>query len=566
MSTKLGQLKIAQIVFIFTIVPSFASARPTNSEFKIGITQEFETLNPLIMSMSATSYMARLAIRTLVNLDANSKWVPQLAKEIPSLDKGTAKIIEVGGKKKIVTQWEILEKASWGDGKPVICEDFQMALRIATSPHVSIGEKETYAQIEKIEWDPKAPKKCTFTFAKARWDFFRLGSFFPVPKHIEEPVFQKYGSTKEGYEKNSVYSKKPTTPGLYNGPYLITEVNLGDHLSFGVNPHFYGAPANIKKIIFKLIPNTGTLEANLRSGTIDMISTLGLALDQALVLDKKVKNEKLPYEVLFTPSVTYEHIDLNLDNPILKDVKVRRALLFGMNRDELALALFEGRQQTALHFISPKDPWFTSDSKFVQPYRYSRNQAAKLLDEAGWLMEPDGIRAKGGKKLSLSFMTTAGNKTRELVQVYLQEQWKQVGIEVTIKNEPARVFFSESAKKRKYGGLAMFAWVSSPETSPRPTLHSKSVSNEKNGWSGQNWMNWINPQVDKNIEALEVEFNPKKRVEIVAEILKAYTEDVPVLPLYYRSDITVIPKNLKNFRVPGHQYPETNEVETWTLE
>jgi peptide/nickel transport system substrate-binding protein len=347
---------------------------------------------------------------------------------------------------------------------------------------------------------------------------------------------------------------------------LITEVNLGDHLSFGLNPHFYGSPAKIKKIIFKLIPNTGTLEANLRSGTIDMISTLGLALDQAIVLDKKVKAEKLPYEVLFTPSVTYEHIDLNLENSILKDPNVRKALLLAMNRDELALALFEGRQQTALHFVSPKDPWFTSDSKYIQSYKYSRNAASKLLNEAGWVIEPDGIRAKGGKKLNLSFMTTAGNKTRELVQVYLQEQWKQVGIDVTIKNEPARVFFSESAKKRKYGALAMFAWVSSPETIPRPTLHSKSISTEKNGWSGQNWMSWINPQVDKNIEDLEVEFNPQKRLELARAIQKAYSEDVPVLPLYYRSDITVVPKNLKNFRVPGHQYPETNEVETWTLE
>ena len=73
-----------------------AVAAPTNAELKIGISQEFETLNPIIMSMSASAYMYRMVGRSLVNLTPDGKWVPQLAKEIPSLEKGTAKIIDDG--------------------------------------------------------------------------------------------------------------------------------------------------------------------------------------------------------------------------------------------------------------------------------------------------------------------------------------------------------------------------------------------------------------------------------------------------------------------------------------
>ena len=295
-------------------------AAPTNAELKIGISQEFETMNPLIMTMSASSYMGRLVGRTLVVLDVNGKWIPQLAKEIPSLEKGTAKIIEEGGKKKIVANWEIIEAAKWGDGKPVICQDFIAAHKIATSPTVSVGEKEQWTQVEKIDVDPKNPKKCTFKYDKAKWDFYQLAQFNPVPAHLEEAVFAKFGKQKEGYEKNSNYVRSATNPGLYNGPYVITDVKLGSHVTFEPNKFFYGKQPNIKKIIVKLIPNTGTMEANLRSGTIDMISVLGLDFDQALAFDKKAKAEKLPYEVQFVPSVTYEHIDLNLDNPILKDV------------------------------------------------------------------------------------------------------------------------------------------------------------------------------------------------------------------------------------------------------
>lgn len=542
-----------------------AETAPTNKELKVGISQEFENMNPLIMSMSATTYMYRMVGRTLVVLNADAKWVTQLAKEIPSLEKGTAKIVEIGGKKKIVAHWDILENAKWGDGTPVTCADFAFSREVAASPTVSIGEKETFTQVEKIEWDPKTPQKCIFTYEKPKWDFYQLANFYPLPKHIEEAVWKKHGKQKEGYEKNSNYVKNPTNKGLYNGPYVVTDVRLGDHVSFQPNPNFYGEKPKIQKVIVKLISNTGTMEANLRSGTIDMISSLGLALDQALAFDKKAKAEGLPYVTHFVPSITYEHIDLKLDNPFLKDVRVRKALMHAINRDDLVKALFEGKQTSAQHFVSPKDPWYTTDPKFVTTYRYSKREAQKLFDEAGWKVGADGYRYKDGKKLTLQFMTTAGNKTRELVQTYLQEQWKQVGVEILIKNEPAKVFFGDTTRRRDFGAMAMYAWVSSPENNPRSTLHSKSIPTEKNGYSGQNNPGWFNAGVDKAIDAMDTEFDAKKRMALAWELQKAYTEEIPVIPLYYRADISVVPTSLKNYRMPGHQFHETNEIEKWTF-
>src|SRR5262249_48458720 len=146
-----------------------------------------------------------------------------------------------------------------------------------------------------------------------------------------------------------------------NGPYVLSELKLGSHISFVPNPHFYGKAPKIKKIVFKVIPNTGTLEANLRSGTIDMIAPLGLSFDQALAFEKRVKADKLPFNLIFKEGITYEHIDLNMENPFLTDVKVRQALIHAINRDEISTALFEGKQKPALHNISPLDPGFTKD-------------------------------------------------------------------------------------------------------------------------------------------------------------------------------------------------------------
>ncbi len=549
-----------------TTVAAPAVPKLNNSELKIGISQEFENFNPLIANMSATTLMMRMAIRGLDTIDADGKWVPQLAKSIPTLENGGAKKIVVNGVKKLEAVWEIQEAAVWGDGHPIVCDDFAFAIKVAAAATVSVAEKETYTQIEKVTADPTNPKKCTFLYEKEKWDFYQLGTTLPLPKHLEEKVFNMYGATNAGYENNSLYVKDPYNVGLYNGPYIVQEVQLGDHVTFIPNPKWWGEKPKIQKIIFKLIPNTGTLEANLRSGTIDLISTLGFALDQALAFDKKVKAENLTYNVLFQPSTVYEHIDLNLDNPILKDVRVRKALNYTMNREELVQSLFEGKQTPAIHNITPKDPWYTDDPTKVTVYKNDVRQAEKLLDEAGWKPGSDGIRMKGGKRLTFTLMTTAGNKNRELVQVYLQNKWKQVGIEITTKNEPPRVYFGETTKKRQFESMALFAWVSSPESSPKSTFMSSNIPTAKNGFSGQNYMGWKNPKVDKLCLELDTEFNPDKRISIVHEILKYYTEDVPVLPLYYRSDVAVIPTQMKGFRLTGHQFPETNEVEKWTLQ
>jgi peptide/nickel transport system substrate-binding protein len=229
--------------------------------------------------MVASVYLYGLVGRTLVAMNTDGKWYPQLAKSIPTMENGGAKFITVDGKKTVQATWEIVPEAKWSDGKPVSCEDFQFAIEVASSPNVGVASKENYTQIKKVEWDAKTPQKCTFTYDKARWDFNQLGQTYPLPKHLEAAVFNEWKDKKTGYENNSNYTKNPTMPGLYNGPYIVEEVKLGSHVTFGPNKYFYGKAPHIKKIVVKLISNTATLEANLRSGTIDAVSSLGFSFD-----------------------------------------------------------------------------------------------------------------------------------------------------------------------------------------------------------------------------------------------------------------------------------------------
>ena len=176
----------------------------------------------------------------------------------------------------------------------------------------------------------------------------------------------------------------------------------------------------------------------------------------------------------------------------------------------------------------------------------------------------DGIRHNAaGEPLALELMTTAGNRTRELVQQVLQSQWKRMGIDVTIRNEPARVFFGETTNKRKFTGLAMFAWISSPENVPRSTLHSEEIPTEENGWAGQNYTGYKNPHLDQLIDAIERELDQDKRAAMWHELQTIYAEELPVIPLYFRTNTHIWPNWLKGIVPTGHLNSSAIAIETW---
>ena len=179
----------------------------------------------------------------------------------------------------------------------------------------------------------------------------------------------------------------------------------------------------------------------------------------------------------------------------------------------------------------------------------------------------DGVRHNAaGEPLVLEIMTTAGSRSRELVEQVLQSQWKQAGIDVRIRNEPARVFFGQTVSQRRFSAMAMYAWISSPENVPRTTLRSDQVPSAENNWSGQNYTGYSNPEMDRLLDAIEVELDRDKRAALWAELQKLYAEDLPVLPLYWRAEPYILPKWLKGVRPTGHTAVTTLWIEEWRSE
>ena len=504
--------------------------------------------------MLAKTYILAMTRRPFTIYDVDWKNVCLLCITLPTIENGLAKReVSPNGKNGVAVTFSIHPKAKWGDGVPVTTKDVFFTWKVGRHNRSGVGNSEFYRSLYKV--DLLDEKTFIMHFDKLTFEYNSIGGFGLLPAHIEQKNF----SDPESYKNRTAFDVDTTNPGLYFGPYRITEVVLGSHVVLVPNSTWYGAEPYFKKITVRVIENTAALEANLISGAIDMIAgELGLTVDQAVNFQKRYGKK---YQILYKPSLIYEHIDLNLDNPILADKRIRRALIHSIDRKAISKKLFGGRQPVAHTSVNPLDWVYAKD---IPKYNYDPVSANQLLDGAGWLRRKSGMRFNtDGQPLRLEIMTTAGNRSRELVQQVMQSQWKEIGIDVEIRNQPARVFFGKTVTERIYSGLAMYAWISSPESVPRTTLHSAHIPHAGNNFSGQNYTGFKNKEMDALLEVIETELDREKRRKLWSRLQHIYASELPVIPLYFRANAYVIPNWLTGLIPTGHQYPTTLWVEKW---
>lgn len=547
---------LCAVIFSLLLAACGEAPKKSHDTLVIGMTQYPATLNPNIESMLAKTYVLAMANRPMTHVDADWNRICALCETLPTLDNGRAKPEKLpDGKMGVAVTYTIRKDATWGDGTPVTTKDVAFTIEVGKHPASGVADGELYRRILKL--DVVDDKTFTLHMDRLTYDYNALDSLNLLPEHIERKHFK---DPKE-YRLRTAFDTDTTNPGLYFGPYRVTEKQTGSRIVLEPNPTWWGKTPHFKKIVVQVIENTAALEANLLSGSIDYIAgELGLSLDQGIAFAKRHGEN---FDITFKPGLVYEHLDLNLENPILKDVRVRHALITALDRQAIADRLFEGRQPVADSFVNPLD-WI--HARETPKYARDLARANALLDEAGWKKRaPDGIRIDdAGRRLSLELMTTAGNRSRELVQQVLQSQWREAGIEIRIRNEPARVFFGETVTKRKFTGMAMFAWLSAPESVPRLMLHSDHITTAANNWSGQNYTSYSNPEVDRLLDAIETELDRDKRRALWARLQKIYAADLPVIPLFFRADPFIVPKWLAGVRPTGHQDPTTYWVEHWS--
>ena len=547
-------LRTALTALALLALPTTTQAR---DQLTIGLTQYPSTLHPSIETMAAKSYVHGFTLRPITTYDADWQVACMLCTHLPTIENGDAvRETAPNGNPGIRVTYRLREDARWGDGTPITAEDIVFAWEAGREPATGMGPAELYRSLHRIV--VVDPRTVTLHFDKLTFQYNAINDLRPLPAHLDRAIWQE---DPRAYRTRTLYDRDPTRPGLWSGPYRVAALTTGASVTLERNLHWWGDAPAFRRIVIRTIENTTALEAALLAGQIDMIAgELGLTLDQAIALERRAGQR---FRIHYQPGLIYEHIDLNLDNPILADGRVREALLRGIDRQQIVERLFDNRQPVAHSFVNPLD-WMHDESLPTTPF--DPDGARRLLEEAGWRPGPDGIRRNAaGERLSLELMTTAGNRSRELVQQVLQGMWRQIGIDIRIRNEPPRVFFGETLSKRRFQAMALFAWISAPESVPRSALHSDEIPREERNWSGQNYGGFRNAEMDVLTHTIPEELDRERRRAMWRRLQAIYAEELPAIPLWFRADAHVWPHWLDGVRPTGHLNASSLWAEEWRV-
>ncbi|HEY4636526.1 MAG TPA: peptide ABC transporter substrate-binding protein, partial [Rhodospirillales bacterium] len=361
-------------LFALALLVSAAAPAGAKDTLVIGITQFPATLHPDIDEMAAKSYVLGATRRPFTTYDPDWKLTCMLCVELPTLENGGARLETTpDGKHGMAVTYRIQPGARWGDGVPLTSADVVFTWQAGRHPKSGFSGEEFYRRVYKV--DALDAKTFTLHVDKVFFDYNALEGFQVLPAHLEAKIFAE---RPEEYRTRTLYVTEPANRGLYFGPYRIAQVVPGSHIVLEQNETWWGAAPYFKRVTVRAIENTAALEANLLSSAIDMIDgDLGLALDEALAFEKR---HGARYNIVYKPGLIYEHIDLNLSNPILADARVRQALVLGIDRAGISEKLFGGRQPVAHTSVNALD-WIHTVN--TDKYPFDPRRAAQLLAEAG---------------------------------------------------------------------------------------------------------------------------------------------------------------------------------------
>jgi peptide/nickel transport system substrate-binding protein len=550
MAARILFIAVASLALAAALPP--APARAAGDTLIVGLSQFPPDMNPDFVATDAKIYLLNIGQRPIAQYDIDGHVVCRLCTEVPTLANGGVTVqAQPDGTKQMETTWTLRPDLFWGDGVPVTTADAALAFEVSKA----IDPNNAMDRLDIVD---------AHTFRIHRralhYDFdteILPGSNYLLPAHIEAATFHAATSPLD-YAQHSAYDRAPETPGLWLGPYRVTGYNSASELTGEPNPYWRGKPVAYKRLVIRLVERTPALEANLLSGDIDVMAELGLPLTQIVNLEKQHGDR---FEVYYRTTGFVEHLAPALWLPPLNDRRVRQAVLMGIDRATIAAKLFDGHEDVAHALLGPNEPDYDPS---VKRWNYDPAAARKLLADAGFHSGADGILVGvDGARLSIPMTTTAGNTLRELEEAVMQSQLKAIGVELVIKNEPARTMFGQTLRQRAFTGFVMYSRTPAPGAVPWGFLGSRYIPTAENGYFGTNYQGYANPEMDAVLDAARQELDPIRRKADWKRIHAMVAEDLPILPLFYYTLGYVQAKTMSGIIPPPLGASASAWIEDW---
>ena len=486
---------------------------PSNDLLIVGYDREPDTMNRYATHILED--IESCVVEGLVTNDEEMKIIPVLAAEIPTTENGGVVVRPDGG---MDVTWKLRPGVKWHDGVS----------------HTSADVKFTVDAINKGDWKPESvdgfdriasvdtPDSLTAIvhykeiYAPYQLQFVR-GT---LPRHV-----------LAGRDLNTAndYNRAP----LGTGPYKVKEWKTGEYILLErAEGYWRGAEyPKIKRLLFRFLTNTTTRINLLKSGEVHLV---------ALVAWDKVRELESVNELRMNRVVGngYEHVTLNQKHfTPFADVKVRQALSHAVNRDLLARTILDGQVEVV---NGPIQPLSAAYEPKVPSYPFDPERARTLLTEAGWVPGADGIRAKDRKRLAFTLITQSGFAIRENMSQALQQAFRDVGAEMTVKlldgTSISSVWFSGEFD-------AMLHWWQMG-ADPELTLF---FAGDRMPPAGRN-INYVN---DADLTSLlyrsDRTADVAQRNELLREAQRRIAALAPEIVLYNTAKVDAVPRTLKGF-------------------
>ncbi|MGL4989912.1 MAG: ABC transporter substrate-binding protein, partial [Sarcina sp.] len=487
---------VAVIIVVGGGYAIYASSHNSNAKnnLVLAISSTPATMNPLYANSSSSLMVTDAIYEPVYNLNSNG--TPEfntLAQSIThSKDCKTYTLTLKSGLK-------------WSDGQPLTANDIVFTFD-------SIMNQKNNALIVQtfiIDGKPVTAKVINDTTVQFSLPAPSLGfeqnlaSLYPIPQHI-------YQNAKD--LKTDPANNKP----VGDGPYMFESEQAGSSVTLTKNPYFFGNKAKIDNVVYKVMPNANAETAALESGEL----SAGY-LSQQLLKNPKIANN---YDVNQFGSGLVNTIVFNFENKNLQNLKVRQAIAYALNRNDLTQAEYGDSKYVtpANSMFSPETQYYTND---VTTYNYDLSKAKELMAQSG------------AKNVTLRLSYAAGFKWAQDQALVIQQELAQIGI--TVKLEPIELnsFFQEifTPGSTKYD-LAINGYNMGQTPDGYSTIITTNGAN--------NASNFSNAQIDQLCKEAQSATSETQRAQLYKEIQQQVAQQLPFYTINYPENIVGVSKNL----------------------
>lgn len=493
--------KIVILVLCIVICPAVLSQdKPYGDAFVTGQIGEPRTLVPILASDSPSSHIVSLVFNGLVRYNKNVELKADLAESWEIKDEGLTII------------FHLRKGVKWHDGRPFTAEDVEFTYESLVDPDVPSpysGDFKMVRQVEVVDdYTIKIIYKEPFAPGLSSW-------IMPImPKHI----------LKEENLLTTPFRRSP----VGTGPYKFKRWKTQERIDLVSNYEYFEHRPYIDRYIYRVIPDPATMFLELQTLGVDSMGLTPLQFTrQADTAFFRERFRKFKF-----PSFGYTYLAYNLEDEKFKDKRVRQALNYAVDKNELIDGVLLGQGRICTGQFVPESWAF---NKAVKPRRFCPGKARAILKEAGWLdTDADGWIDKDGKRFEFSILTNQGNEVRRMTAEIIQRRLKNIGIKVNIRILEWSVFINEFVNKRRFEAIIL-GWGLGREPDCYDIFHSSKTH------PGEfNFVGYKNPEIDRLLIEGRRMFDKEKRKKVYHKIHQILYDDQPYMFLYIPDSLVAV--------------------------